>query len=143
MNRLTLIIGSIAILAALACGGSSDPVGRFAGMWEVDIERTLGEMEKHEDLAPLSHDEKVHHIMKYMGQMKLEVSPEAFTLIGKGGPVAMPLEFKSSDADTTVVVLQDRKTTHECTLRKLGRDHMSIRMSSGDNFDLYVWRRTG
>jgi hypothetical protein len=134
----------MALLVASACGGgSSDPVGRFAGTWEVDVDRTLVEMQKYEDLAALSRDDQVHHIMKYMGHMKVEVTPGEFTLISKGGPVAMPHELKSSDGDSTVLTVQDRNRTVECTLSAIDGDHMNIRWSAEDTFDIYVWRRAG
>ena len=140
MRKAILAMVFSAIWCSTTLAGNLD-MGKLAGMWEVDYDRTMAEGKKSPKYDDKMAERLPAMVKRMMGRMRITLTDKEMIYVMGAKEMALPYTVKSSDANS--VTVSAKQGTKEVTVvfTLIEATYMNFKSSGSDDMDYYVWKR--
>ena len=129
------------LMTGLVIGCDEDQTADLQGLWGVDVERTLQEMDGQPEFAEMDDQARQLHIDKYMAGLKIELTDAELAVISNGGRQAQPYEVKASTPTSQTLVVREGDRADEWVFTLVDGEHMNMAAPNDTRFKVCMWRR--
>jgi len=127
----------------VAVGAAKDMgIAAFAGLWEVDFDRTMEEGKKSPKYDKTTAERMPDMIKKMMAMMKVKVTDKEMVYLRGTRKMAFPFAVKSSDEKSVTGTMKLGPNEATVVFTLIDGVYMNFKSSASDDMDYYVWKKS-
>lgn len=127
-------------LVYLASHAAALDASKFAGLWEVDFDRTMEELKKSPKYKPEDIEKMPAMIKGMMARMKVKFSEKEFAFVQGGKEMSLPYTVQSETANSTVLAVRADGKDQTLTVTLVDGKFLNVKSSGSNDLDYYIWK---
>jgi hypothetical protein len=138
--RPLLVAGCYAVFA-VGHAAALD-AAKFAGLWELDFDRTMEEAKKSPKYKPAEAEKMPAMIKGMMERMKLKFSDQEFAFVQGGKETSVPYTVQSGTDTSAVLGVRQGGKDFTLTVTLIDGKFLKVKSSGTDDLDYLIWKHT-